>query len=507
MTRAIAALAAALLVLTAAPAGAQSASYTAEDQVVESQADGTPIAITVYKPASAAPAAQAPVVLFSHGWAGNRTDISASTLDALIDAGFGVVAIDQRGHGDSGGEANVQDPDLEAEDIQSVIDRIASFDWVKLDGPNDPVLGAIGGSYGGGYQTMTALDEIEETGSTRFNALAPEITWFDLPESLAPQHVPRTLWTALLYAAGASMLPQYVHEANAWGTATGQWPDGTLYGQPTPGIPDLDSEFHQHGPVAFVERGVKIDVPVLWGQGITDTLFNLNQGIHNFDEALTDEARAQSYLVGYNGGHVLPQVWPPGTGTAADACSPGDFTTLTIQFFERVFAGESTDGLLPNDYNFTTADGANCLRFDGFDRTGFEVDPLGTGDTITTTGLGAPLHLEVIDGPITVAGIPQLSGTVTALGLDSRAFFSLSVGSSPADARIIQNNVMPLREPIPVVDRAFNIELPGVAIDIPAGQKLFLMITPVSDMFAATGSKPPGGMILGDLVVSVPQPG
>jgi ABC-2 type transport system ATP-binding protein len=506
MKRSIAALAAVLLLLPAGSALAQTATHTAETQTVTSSADGTAIVITVLKPATASADAQVPVILQSHGWGGSRWT-SVSQAQSWLDAGIGVVSIDQRGHGASGGEANVQDPDLEAEDIQSVISHIATFDWVRLDGPGDPVLGAIGGSYGGGYQTMAALDEIQETGSTRFNALAPEITWYDLPDSLAPQAVPRTLWTALLYAAGASMLPTYVHQANAWGTATGQWPDGTLYGQPAPGVPDLDSEFHQHSPVAFVERDVRITVPTLFRQGITDTLFNLNQGIHLFDEALTDEARAQSYLVGYNGGHVLPQAWPLGTGTAGDPCSPGGFNALTIEFFQRAFSGQSTDGLLPSDYNFSTPSGTSCLRFDGFDRTDIAVAGLAGGNTISTTGLGAPLHLKVADGPITVTGIPQLSGTVTALGLDSRAFFGLSVGTSATDARLVQNNVLPLRQPIPVVGSAFNIELPGVGVDVPAGQSLFLMITPTSDMFAATGSKPPGALVLSGLTLSLPQPG
>ena len=490
-----------------APAGAQTASHTTENQTVTNPNDGTTIAITVFKPAGASATSRVPVVLHSHGWAGSRKTSIDDEAQQFLDAGFGMVSIDQRGHGESGGEANVQDPTLETEDIKAVIDRIASFDWVKRDRPGDPVLGAIGGSYGGGYQTMTALDEIADSGRTRFNALAPQITWFDLPESLAPQHVPRTLWTALLYAAGASMLPQYVHEANAWGTATGQWPDGTVFGQPAPGVPDLDSEFHKHSPVAFAERGVKIDVPVLFRQGTTDTLFNLNQGIHLFDDALTKKARKQSYLIAYNGGHVLPQVWPPGTAGGSDACSPDGFTATTIEFFSRVFGGTSTKGLLPAPYNFTSADGTECFNFESFNSSLTASPSLGgSGTTISTTGLGAPLHLDVANGPLTVTGIPTLSGTVAALGLDSRAFFALSVGTSPADARIVQNNVMPLREILPTTGVPFEIELPGVAIEIPEGQKLFLMISPMSDMFAATGSKPPGAVVLSDLELTVPQP-
>jgi hypothetical protein len=134
------------------------------------------------------------------------------------------------------------------------------------------------------------------------------------------------------------------------------------------------------------------------------------------------------------------------------------------------------------------------------------VDPLGTGDTIATTGLGAPLHLPVAEGPITVSGIPELGGTVTAAGVDARAFFGLAIGSSPADALVIQNNLMPLRAPLPVQDQEFRIELPGVAVQVPEGQSLFLTISPVSDMSFGHGSRTPGGLLLGDLELELPAP-
>ena len=83
---------------------------------------------------------------------------------------------------------------------------------------------------------------------------SPEITWYDLNESLAPQGVVRTAWTVALYALGAAALPDYVHEAFAYGAATGLWPDGTVLGQSNENIPDLDSEFHKHGPVHLVDQ-------------------------------------------------------------------------------------------------------------------------------------------------------------------------------------------------------------------------------------------------------------
>jgi ABC-2 type transport system ATP-binding protein len=506
--RLIAVVAAVVLAGPAIPAGAEPA-HKAEDQTVTNPNDGTTIAITVFKPAGAGAENPVPVVLHSHGWGGSRTRTIGGVVERFLDAGFGVVSIDQRGHGQSSGQAHVQDPTRETEDIKAVIDRVAEFDWVLHDRnaegnvvANDPVLGAIGGSYGGGYQTMTALDEIADEGRTRFNALAPEITWYDLNESLAPRKVVRTAWATALYAAGARMVPQYIHEAFAWGAATGQWPDGTLYGEKVEGAPDLDSEFHKHGPIWFAERGIRINVPVLVREGTSDNLFNLNQGLHLFNKAVTDRARAQSYFIAYNGGHALPNVLPTGFASGSDACSPGgDFTQLTIDFFTRALAGESTQGLLPARYNLTTASGDTCLH-SGRPRRTATVE---IGGVVSTAGLGAPLNIEVAEGPITLGGIPRLTGTVTTRMLDARGFFGLSVGTSPADARVVQNNLMPLRKVLPVTDKRFGIELPGVAVQVPEGRSLFLTITPVSDMFAAHGSRVPGTLELNNLTLALPQ--
>jgi pimeloyl-ACP methyl ester carboxylesterase len=489
--------------------------HSAEDQTVTNEKDGTKIAITVFRPAAAA-GRDVPVVLHSHGWGGSRETSISATVKPFLDAGLGVVSIDQRGHGDSEGKANMQDPTKETEDIEAVIDRVASYDWVlreRRDGrvlKKDPVLGSIGISYGGGYQTMLTLDEIAETGRTRLDALAPEITWFDLPESLAPENVPRSAWDTLLYAVGARMLPQYVHEGYAWGAATGQWPDGTLYGEEVPGAVDIESELRTHGPSWFVKKGVRIDVPVLVRQGSTDNLFNLNQGLKIFEKAVTPKARKNSYFVAFNGGHALPNIYPAGSTTALelggghDACS-GDFAKLTVRFFKRVFAGRSTKGLLPTRYNLTTADGDDCLRLDSLRRRkSFEVNQAGTGGVVVPTVASPPIHVEVARGPVTVNGIPRLSGRVTSAALDGRAFIGLAVGTSPADARVVQNNLMPLRRPQPVQDDKFTIELAGVAVEVPKGKNLYLTVSSFSDMYFGHGSRAPGAMVLDDLRLSLP---
>jgi hypothetical protein len=69
----------------------------------------------------------------------------------------------------------------------------------------------------------------------------------------------------------------------------------------------------------------------------------------------------------------------------------------------------------------------------------------------------------------------------------------------------VQNNVLPHREPsLNTGGTQRTIELPSVAVEVPAGQSLFLTVSPVSDMFAGHGSRSPSGMVLDHPVVRLP---
>ena len=495
MRRVLPAVAAVLALAGVAAPIARGADAPAIANEVVTSFDGTGIAVTVFRPVGADARRRVPVILESHGWAGSRRTEVDTTVKPFLDAGYGMVSIDQRGHGDSGGEANVQDPDLEARDIQAVIDRVAHLPWVQLEKPGDPVLGAIGGSYGGGYQTMTALvEQASRKGGTRFDALAPEITWHDLPDSLAPSDVPRTVWLTALFAAGAPMLPSYVQQAFVEGMATGTLPAS------------LKAEFATHSPRHYTDRGVRLDIPVLFRQGTSDNLFILNQGLRNFASMLTPKAKAASRFVSYNGGHALPNVLPPGAldpngleGT--DACSgPKGFAGTTLAFFDRVLRGKGPGAGLPKAYNLTTADGSRCVRIDTL--PAMTAAPVGMA--VTTAGAGVPQYLPLVTGKATVAGIPKLRGKLTTLGVDTRFFVGLAIGTSPADARVIQNNLLPVRRAMLVSGEAMTAALPGVVADVPAGQTLYLVVTPVSDMFVAHGSRTPGVALLENAVVDLP---
>lgn len=449
----------------------------------------TPVRIcySLFKPATASAQHTVPLIFHSHGWGGSRTTDPAAFKDWL-DAGFGVLSFDQRSFGQSTGVAHVMNPDYEGRDVVKLVDLVAGLDWVTKQRPGDPLIGAIGGSYGGGYQFAGAFTELRDRGRTRFDALAPEITWWDLKQSLAPQEAARTMWLTILFAGGGTHLPPAVSAAFVALIATGTWPVGKA-GR------DLDAFFAHNGPAWHVQQGRKLDLPVLFGQGISDNLFNLNQGLTNFDRALTARARAKSIFVGYNGGHTLPSVVPPGYATAGDPCSIAlgspNFSSLSIRFMQLQLLHKATGLTGFGTYHLSTADG-RCLTQRNL--TPNKRYPL--GKIVAPTGVGLPVNLPIAKGPITIAGTPTLSADVYTVIPRSAAYFALSVGKNPLTAKVVQNNTMPLREKYTARGVRRTIELPAIAVDVPAGQNLYLTVAPIADMYAGQRGPLPGVMML-----------
>ena len=175
------------------------------------------------------------------------------------------------------------------------------------------------GSYGGGYQYVGAFAEIAKTGRTRFDALAPEYTWWDINDALAPSGVVRSEWLSALYAVG---LPSDAHTD----PAKFGFPEGIATGR----YPAALKAFWHDTAARRGRQGLRLDIPVLVRQGVSDNLFNLNQALKNLT-ALTPAARVESVVIGFHGGQALPAVLPRGSqagapvalGTAGtDPCSP-----------------------------------------------------------------------------------------------------------------------------------------------------------------------------------------
>lgn len=289
-----------------------------------------------------------PLVLHGHGFGGSR---SLSGFDDYLEAGFAVISIDQRGFGESSGTVRVMDPEFEGDDLVQILDWAEdNLDYLrKQQEPTLPtelnpnlVVGAIGGSYGGGYQLLlNGLDPKQ-----RLDALVPDITWHDLRYSLNPGDVIKSGWDLMLVAGGeaGSMTNQndgldpIIREILLQGLSLNRFPaeglDFIYYHSPAyrcAGLPiePKDSPSlvnYQINPPAYdVPPESFKAVDVLLTQGMKDTLFNFNEAWRNYEclSALGGDVR----LMTHQSGHILPLAAP-------DDLQPGNYVDPAAQVLE-----------------------------------------------------------------------------------------------------------------------------------------------------------------------------
>ncbi len=207
--------------------------------------------------------------------------------------GYNVVTWDPRGEFASGGVLQLDSPQYEGQDVQQLINWVATQNGVELDAPNDPRMGMVGVSYGGGIQLVTAASD------DRVDAIAPGWAWNTLPESLYPDKAFKTSYSALLLlglvTTGARINPQIYG-----GILT-----GATLGVLTPSQIQL---LQNSGPGQTLKG---ITVPTLLIQGTVDVLFPLQQAVINAS-LLTQSPDVK--MLWFCGGHGTCL---PGQGNAA----------------------------------------------------------------------------------------------------------------------------------------------------------------------------------------------
>ena len=232
--------------------------------------DGTKIRIHWFPRAGAA-GAKSPTLLKGPGWGqpgdtntagsgyGLFGDLSIHTLQT---AGYNVLTWDPRGFGQSGGTVESDSPQYEGHDVQRLIDWVAAQPGVQLDAKNDPRVGMVGASYGGGIQLVTAGIDC------RVDAIVPQIAWHSLGTSLDKSDTSKRGWGDFLYTAAANRsLDPHIKSAHEASDTTGL-------------ISPADKQwFIDRGPGDLVN---KITAPTLIEQGTIDTLFTLDEGATNY---------------------------------------------------------------------------------------------------------------------------------------------------------------------------------------------------------------------------------
>lgn len=310
---------------------------------------GETIAFQVLEPIGGIDCARGhPLVLHGHGFGGSR---ATEGFENYRESGFAVISIDQRGFGESTGTVRVMDPEFEGRDLVQILDW-AEENLGYLQRRNEPslpkelnpnlVVGAIGGSYGGGFQLLLHGQDPKQ----RMDALVPDITWYDLRYSLNPGNVIKTGWDLVLVAGGEAGssgngndgLDPIIREILAQGATLNRFPEAGLdffyyhspayrcSGEPVSVSDTPDLLNYQINPPAFdVAPTPYPEVDVLLTQGMKDTLFNFNDAWRNY-ECLKSRG-GDVRLLTHQTGHILPVEAP-------EESQPGEFLDPTAGLLE-----------------------------------------------------------------------------------------------------------------------------------------------------------------------------
>ena len=350
--------------------------------------DGTLISVNYFPASGLKTGDKAPTILNGPGLgsAGNTDPNSLMIVDNLVPGlvplrndGYNVVTWDPRGEFASGGTLQLDSPEFEARDVSAIIDWVTQQPATKFPtNSTDPLIGMVGGSYGGGIQWVTAATD------PRVDAIVPVISWNTLNSSLYPNQAFKTAWSTLLLLAlvevGARVNPELYS-----GVIT-----GSIFGVLTPSAEDL---LTRSGPAKLVS---KITAPTFLIQGTADGLFPLQQSIAN---AQLLAPGVPSKMLWVCGGH----------GVCLDPINPGQeglILNSTLAWLDKYIKGTNVD----TGRKFEWVDQTG--QFYSSDKMPFETDF--KGGNITASGPGGLLPIFPIlggSGPQNLTGFPLPDGT------------------------------------------------------------------------------------------------
>lgn len=503
------------------------------------------IAFQVFEPSLLTGGDRYPIILDGHGFSGSRkTSADGGNVPGLsfgisnyLDNGYGVVSIDQAGHGETGGLIKVMDPDQEGIFLIAILNWIdENIDWYAtgpdLDAGEDNILlGASGPSYGGGYQLLIhAVDPLK-----RIDAIVPQITWNNLNYSLNPEGVIKAAWDVALFslgntAGGGGNFDPFVTQTFQDGLTNNVIDEfGEDYFRyhslsyfcgneqiATNGGPGTTPLFAPNNPTA---------VHALFFQGFRDVLFNFTEAYRNYQclAGLGADVRLYSYQSGHNTIPVVADVaasQPPDNSTI-QSCGAIDAAGASLAWFNEHLKGQvgAFDAYLDTVEPAMSADAAEreiCLSLSGTDAimvpeildgvagTEFAVENvIQVGPQEVTVPIsvqvGTPLQVPLslytapAEGDI-LAGIPRVEISISDTGNTGNppenTIIFVAVGhmlaTSPGTWEVMDNMVLPFRGL-----GQFDVDLIGVAERLAPGDQVGLLFYgSYEPQFPTTGSRP-----------------
>lgn len=326
--------------------------------------------LDIYLPANATAATPQPAMLHTHGFGGAKDNAeSVANATYFASKGYVVITHSTQGFGASTGCIGLDSTDYDAKNVGAIVDLLASMPEVATDGPGDPKVGLLGGSYGGGLQGGAAFLD------PRIDAIAPGRTWNALQYSLVPnnwvidpatdlfdlmaheQGVFKQTWTSLFFASGASRgAPggscDPINQQLAYPGALpcpGFVPEiCPIYASLTTTGNSLDGQRDVIFKTSIEQYIDELTVPTLVVQGLPDTLFTPTEATATYT-ALRDRGvpAAMIWISSGHGGYFsVPGEAEAYTGQFAD--DPEGFANSylprrTLQWFEKHVRGVEVD--------------------------------------------------------------------------------------------------------------------------------------------------------------------
>ncbi|MFI6469301.1 alpha/beta fold hydrolase [Streptomyces sp. NPDC050516] len=334
-----------------------------------------------------------PAVLIGHGFGGSKDEVKGQA-EQLARDGYAVMTWSARGFGESSGQIGLNDPQFEVKDVSRLIDWLAKRPEVRLDGAGDPRVGVTGVSYGGAISLLAAGYD------KRVDAIAPEMTYWNLSDVFFPDGVYKKLWAGI-FVSTAGGCQKFEPRICA------------MYDRvATAGQPDDEAEklLESKSPSAVGDR---IKVPALIMQGQTDSLFPLGQ------------ADAMAQRIAANGAPVSVD-WIAGGHDGGDR-ETGRTQARVTQWFDRYLKDDKGADTGPafrvtRTGGVNTTDGAAQLRgassgsYPGLESGRQAIALTGREQSFDNPPGGAPPAISAVPG--LGAGLSGLSSLGVGISLD-----------------------------------------------------------------------------------------